>query len=223
MTNSYVGWMQSTVKFMFKLWVEIQIATKRWILFTLKIGTIFILLMFFSSCSKPVTIYSIDKAPLQSIKHSQYRNKTIKIAYPKSIKDMMSRDIVIKYAPNRQSIYAQSFWAENINRLAMSYITEVLESSAIFKTTINYSSYIKSDYLLEVYIHQMHHHIYANDSDAILSIKLNLLNNQSYRLLKTKRFSYRIPTTTQDAQGYINANQKAFNILQRDMINWIIE
>lgn len=180
---------------------------------------LFVLLL--GSCSKPVTIYSIDKAPSQTIKYSQYKNKTIKIAYPKSIKDMMSRDIVIKYDTNRQSIYSQSFWAENINRLSMSYITEVLESSGIFKTTINYSSYIKSDYLLESYIHQMHHHIHESGSTAVVSIKFNLLDASNYRFIKTKRFDYRIPTTNQDAKGYIRANQKAFNQLQNDLINWI--
>ncbi|MEA2028101.1 MAG: ABC-type transport auxiliary lipoprotein family protein [Campylobacterota bacterium] len=178
--------------------------------------------MFFSSCSKPVTIYSIDKAPSQSSKHSRYKNKTIKIAYPKSIKDMMSSDIVIKYAPNRQSIYAESFWSENINRLTMAFITEVLESSHIFKTTINYSSYIKSDYLLESYIHQMHHQITSQGSEALLSIKLNLLDSYSYRLLKTKRFDYRIPTKSQDVQGYIQANQKAFDRLKHDLIRWLM-
>lgn len=136
---------------------------------------------------------------------------------------MMSRDIVIKYAPNRQSIYSQSFWAENINRLTMSYITEVLESSGIFKTTINYSSYIKSDYLLEIYIHQMHHRIHKSGSTAVVSIKFNLLDNYSYRLIKTKRFEYHMPTKSSDLQGYIQANQKAFDRLQKDLIGWIVK
>jgi ABC-type uncharacterized transport system auxiliary subunit len=181
---------------------------------------LFVLL--FTSCSKPVTIYSIDKPAIEVIKDSRYKHKTIKIAYPKSIKDMMSRDIVVKYAPNEQSIYQQSFWAENINRLTMAFVTEVFESSKIFKTTINYSSYIKSDYLLEVYIHQMHHQLHSRGSDALVSIKFNLLDAYHYRFIKTKRFDYRIPTQTQNAKGYIQANQKAFNQLQSDLINWII-
>ncbi|MBN2825928.1 MAG: membrane integrity-associated transporter subunit PqiC, partial [Campylobacterales bacterium] len=90
-------------------------------------------------------------------------------------------------------------------------------------TTLNYSSYVSSDYLLEIFIHEMHHRIYDNHSQAVVSIKLNVLDNQSRRMLKTQRFNYRIPTATQDAKGYIEANQKAFNRFQRDMMEWIIE
>jgi len=186
-------------------------------------AVIVLILLLLSSCSQKITIYSLDTPPSQVIPHSQYRNKTIKIAYPKSIVDMMSRDIPIRYASNEQSIYRNSIWAENINRLTMAFITEVLETSQLFKATINYSSYIESNYILEIFIHQMHHRIVENGSYAVVSIRLNLLDSQSRRLIKTKRFDYRIPTRTQDAKGYIHANQEAFNRLQKDMLKWIVK
>ncbi len=175
------------------------------------------------SCSKPVTIYTLDTPHLSPHKQTRYARSTIKIAYPKSIKDMMSRDIMIKYDTNKQSFYQHSIWAENINRLTMAYITEVLEYSKLFKTTMNYSSYAKSDFLLEIFIHQMHHHIYHDGSCARLSIKLNLLHSNNSHLIKTRHFDYRIPTATQDAKGFIEANQKAWNQFQSDMIEWIAE
>ncbi|KIM12354.1 MAG: hypothetical protein KU38_05665 [Sulfurovum sp. FS08-3] len=188
-------------------------------------STIYFLLatLLFVSCSKPVTIYTLDAPDISPHKQTRYAHSTIKIAYPKSIKDMMSRDIIIKYDTNKQSFYQHSIWAENINRLTMAYITDVLERSRLFKTTMNYSSYAKSDFLLEIFIHQMHHRIYHEGSYALLSIKLNLLRSNNSNLIKTRHFNYRIPTATQDVKGFMESNQKAWNQFQSDMIEWIAQ
>lgn len=183
-----------------------------------------ILLLVATNCTKQqiITIYTIDtNINIKKIKNSDYKDNTIKIAYPKGINSMMGRNILFNYKNNEDAIYQNGIWSNSANRLIMSYIHHIIDGSSIFKNTINYSSYAKFDYILEIYIDKFYHKIRQNHSKSILSIRFNLLYINNKIIVKTKKFNYQISTTSRDLAGYIEATQKIFYLLNIDLINWL--
>jgi len=183
-----------------------------------------ILIVVVTSCTKQqiITTYTIDtKTNTQKIKNSYYKYNTIKIAYPKGINSMMGRNILFNYQNNQDAIYQNGIWSNSINRLIMSYIYHTIESSKLFRNTIDYSSYVKSDYLLESNVYKFYHKVRKDYSKAILSIRFNLIDMRSQKIVKSKQFDYQISTSSKDLTGYIEATQKAFNLLNIDLINWL--
>ena len=39
--------------------------------------------------------------------------------------------------------------------------------------------------------------------------------------MKSKKFTYKIPTTTIDAKGYVKATNVALDRLSRDLVKWL--
>ena len=159
----------------------------------MKFLLLFILILVITSCTKQqiITTYTIDsKINTQKIKNSYYKDNTIKIAYPRGINSMMGRNILFNYQNNQDAIYQNGIWSNSINRLIMSYIHQVIKSSKLFKNTIDYSSYAKSDYILESNIYKFYHKVRQDYSKAILSIKFNLIDMGSQTIVKSKQLFY---------------------------------
>jgi ABC-type uncharacterized transport system auxiliary subunit len=74
---------------------------------------------------------------------------------------------------------------------------------------------------LESNIYKFYHKVRQDYSKAILSIKFNLIDMGSQTIVKSKQFDYQISTSSKDLIGYIEATQKAFNLLNIDLINWL--
>lgn len=173
------------------------------------------------NCTKQqtITIYTINiDKKIEEVQNSLYRDKIVKIAYPKGI---MGRNIIFNYQNNQEAIYQNGIWSNSINRLIISYLHHTVENSKLFKNTIDYSSYAKYDYILESSVSKLYHKVRDNSSQAILSIKLDLIDIDSHKIVKSKKFNYEISTSSKDLTDYIKATQKVFNILSIDLIDWL--
>ena len=93
--------------------------------------------------------------------------------------------------------------------------------SRIFKAVLPYESTAGEDLRLESIVFDFSHHVRGEASFAIVSIQMNLINTDSGKLIKTKRFSYKEQTQTLDARGYVEATNRAMGRLSRDLVVWL--
>lgn len=174
-------------------------------------------------CSKLPTldIYSIEMPIIKSKQKSKYKNKTVKIAYPKSLKDTITQNMDFTYSSSERGSYQNSQWSNNLAKLLQGATIELLESSQIYKAVVPDSSTISEDYTIESTIYAFYHSLKFNKSKAIVSIEYRLLDSTDNRLIKSKRFSYAEDTTTKDAKGYVEATNKIMKRLGDDLLSWL--
>ena len=65
------------------------------------------------------------------------------------------------------------------------------------------------------------HQVRGEASHSIVSIQFTLIDADTGKLVKSKRFSYKEPTISTDAQGYANATNRAIEKLSRELIVWL--
>ncbi len=178
-----------------------------------------------SGCSvkeaTPIKIYTLDAGSVAPVSHSSHRGQTIKVSYPQALKDTLTNGMAYSYSASERGVYQNSQWSNNAGKLLQGNIIQILTHSRIFKAVLPYESTAGEDLRLESIVFDFSHHVRGEASFAIVSIQMNLINTDSGKLIKTKRFSYKEQTQTLDARGYVEATNRAMGRLSRDLVVWL--
>ncbi len=174
-------------------------------------------------CTKEpaLKVYSLDIPAVGAVHSSTYKNKSIKVAYPQSLKDQISQKMNFSYSSSDRGSYQNSEWSNNVSKLLQGTFIETLDSSRIFKAVLFDTSTAKEDYRLESTVFAFNHSVRDTESYALVSVQFNLIDTNTGRLVKSKRFSYRETTPTVDAQGYVTATNVAVERLSKDLVMWL--
>lgn len=177
----------------------------------------------FMGCSKApvINVYRLDVPPVQTQRATLYKDKSIKVSFPQSIKEPMSDKMLFSYTENDRGIYQNSQWSNNISRVLQGTFIEVLDRSRLFKIVLSDMSTLKENYRLESTIFDFEHQVRGIDSYAVVSMQFTLINADKGRLVKSKRFSYKEPTPSTDAQGYAIATNRVIAKLSQDLLQWL--
>ena len=182
-------------------------------------------LLFLSGCafktSAPITEYTLSATPVGAVSSSRYKNKAIKVTYPDSLKEKLSRSIDYSYSLSDQGVYQNSQWSNALPKLIEGTVIEALDQSQLFKGVLPFSSTVYEDYRLESIVYDFSHHIRGEESYALISIRFTLIDTKTGRMTKTRRFSYKEYTKTVDARGFVEASNVAMSKLTRDLVNWL--
>jgi len=171
--------------------------------------------------SAPMTEYTLSARPVEAVSSSKYRNKAIKVTYPDSLKEKLSRSINYSYSLSDSGVYQNSEWSNSIPRLIQGTVIEALDQSQLFKGVLPFSSTAYEDYRLESTVYDFSHHVRGEESYAIVSIRFTLIDTKTGKMTKTRRFSYKEYTKTVDARGFVEAADIAMSKLVRDLVDWL--
>jgi len=169
----------------------------------------------------PMKNYTLDAGNVPVVKAGKYRTKVLKVSYPQTLKEKITDKMSFSYSSSDRGVYVNSQWSNNLEKLIEGNIIAVLQQSGLFKAVLPYASTAGEDLRLESMIYDFSHHVRGDDSYAVISIQFALIDTDTGRLIKTKRFSYREDTPTVDAKGYAQAANKAFERLSNDLILWL--
>lgn len=182
-----------------------------------------IILIGLLGCTKEpaMKVYSLDIPTVSAVHSSAYKNKSIKIAYPQSLRNKISQKMNFSYSSIDSGNYQNSEWSNNMSKILQGTFIEVLDGSKLFKVVLSDTSTVKEAYRLESTIFAFEHSVRGTASDAIVSIQFNLISKETGSLVKSKRFSYKEATPTMDAKGYVAATNVAVSKLSRDLVGWL--
>ena len=183
-----------------------------------------LILLWFSGCSSKqaaLKVYTLDTPTVAKVSNSKFKYKTIKVSFPQTLKEKISNKMSYSYSMSDQGSYLNSQWSNNIGKLLQGTIILALEQSRFFKGVLPYESTAGEDYRLESSIFAFSHQVRGEQSHALVSILFSLIDTDTGKLVKTKRFSYKVATKTVDAKGYVEATNEAVNRLVNDMLRWL--
>ncbi len=172
--------------------------------------------------STPIRTYSLNPDfNFSKLSHSTYRDKSIKIAYPANIKGKASTSIFFSYSKIEEGAYQNAIWSASNSQLVANSVIRALEKGAIFKTVIDYTSLANTDYFLESEVYDFYHKVREDLSLSIVSIRFDLIDTDNNLLVKSRKFTYEIPTETVNALGYVKATNIALEKLTSDLVKWL--
>ena len=178
-----------------------------------------------SGCSlkeaAPLKVYTLNSGNVTPVSYSDHRHQTIKVSYPQALKDKLTNGMNYSYSGAEKGEYENSQWSNNLGKLIQGNIIQILVQSRIFKAVLPYESTAGEELRLESTVFDFSHHVRGESSYAVVSIQFSLIDTDSGKLIRTKRFSYKENTQTFDAKGYIEATNRAMVRLSRDLVLWL--
>ncbi len=182
-----------------------------------------ILILGFLGCTQApaLKVYSLGVIPMSKLTHLPYRNKVLQVSYPESLRENMSQKMNFSYSESDYGTYLNSEWSNHMSKLLQGTIMDVLASSKLFKTVLSDSTTLHVNYRLESDIFAFEHRVRGTESYAVVSIQFTLINADTGRLIKSKRFSYKEATMSTNAKGYAHATNVAIAKLSGDLLRWL--
>jgi len=172
--------------------------------------------------SEPMAIYTINPdVKIAKNSKSPYRKSSIKVSYPTNIKGKAGSSIYYSYSDIEEGSYQNASWGSSSSQLLTYSIIRALEKSGVFGTVIDYRSIANTDYILESEVYEFYHKVRKDISLSVVSMRFGLIDSSTNELIKSKRFTYEIPTDTTDAKGYVKATNRAIERLSKDLVRWL--
>ncbi len=174
-------------------------------------------------CSKApaLKVYSLNVPSVGTTQSSSYRNKSIKVTYPQSLREQMSQKMNFSYSSSDRGSYQNSEWSNDMSKLLQGTFIEVLDSAKLFKVVLSDTTTLKENYRLESNVFTFEHRVRETQSHAVISVQFTLINADTGKLVKSKRFSYSEATPITNAKGYASATNVAMNRLSKDLVAWL--
>ena len=181
------------------------------------------LLLTLTACSKApaLKVYTIDIPQTAVTQNSHYHTKTIKITYPQSLREQMSQKMNFSYSMSDRGTYQNSEWSNNMSKLLQGTIIDLLDHSKLFKAVLSDTSTLKENYRLESNIFAFEHRVRGEHSHSVVSIQFTLIDADTGKLVKSRRFSYQESTLSTDAKGYASATNVIMGRLSSDLVGWL--
>lgn len=180
--------------------------------------------LFLQGCSvkqSPIKTFTLHGDATQKAYSYKYKDETIKVAYPQGLKEKMGRNMQFSYSDTEHGSYQNSQWSNTIGQLLQGTFIQTLQQSKLFRGVFSYTSTAQADYRLESTIFDFSHRVRGNTSYAMVSIQFALIDADSGKMVKSKLFSYAMPTVTTNAKGYVDATNIAMGMLSKDLIAWL--
>jgi len=166
-------------------------------------------------------IYSLDVPKVQKVAHSSYKQKVVKVSFPQSLREQMSQKMNFSYSHNDYGTYMNSEWSNHMSKLLQGTVIDILDSAKLFKAVLPDTTTLKVNYRLESNIFAFEHQVRDEASHSIISIQFTLIDANTGKLVKSKRFTYKETTPSTDAQGYASATNSAMAKLSKDLVGWL--
>lgn len=182
------------------------------------------LFLLFQGCSlkePPLKIYTLNTTTNIKAYNHTFKEKTLKVIYPQSINEKIGQEMNFSYSETEQGSYQNARWSNSIGQLLQGVFIETLQQSGLFGTVLTFSSSAREDYRLESTVFAFSHRVRGDISNAVVSIQFSLIDADTGKLMKSRRFSYAVPTVTTDAKGYTDAANQALSQLSRDLVAWL--
>jgi cholesterol transport system auxiliary component len=184
-------------------------------------ATLLTLLLLLTACgSRQIRMYTLAPGTVPS-GYASFRRSDVRVEYPKGIEDTMGTRIYYTRSDLTRSYYLYNQWSLPLNRLIMAHLIETLQRGKAFRHVLDYASEAGADYLLETTIYRFDHRITGQGSFAEISIGVRLLHTGDRRLVKSRRFAYRVPCESTDAPGFIRATNRAMERFSSDLLKWL--
>ncbi len=176
-----------------------------------------------SKSSQTIDIYTLKYSEvLDKNRTITFVDKTLKIALPKSTKEIRKNKIIYSKTPHQREAYAYSRWSDTPNHMIEQFLVTLLNQNRLFKAVIPATSEAKSEWILESNIEDFYQSFdKENQSFGVIKIRFFLINQKDREVISKHFFSTKVPASSLDAEGGVKALNDALLQMGRALINWL--
>ncbi|MEA1955927.1 MAG: ABC-type transport auxiliary lipoprotein family protein [Campylobacterota bacterium] len=187
------------------------------------------IVLLFSGCSivkEPLTEYQINvKVAPTDINVNRCNDKSIKVLQSFSSVKLKTLNMNYIQGENKVYTYSKSMWSDSPNSAVTSEVVKLLKDSNLFKNVQISRSRAKSDFILETNIENFIQYFSneLNSSYVVVAITFTIIDAKTNLVISSKSFKARKDSKTLDADGGVEALNRALNNILIQSSYWFKE
>jgi len=149
-----------------------------------------------------------------------FDNKVIKVAVPKSTKEIMSEDILYM-KDGSVNPYAYSRWSDTPNKLLQNLFLSAIEKSGLFRAAVPFGSRARSDFLLESTVEEFYQTFEGDEAYGRVKVRFYLIDIKRREVVAACELSSFKKAPTLDAKGGVSALSDASKEVALKLLKWL--
>lgn len=132
-----------------------------------------------------------------------------------------TRKIVYVQKPYELNYYSKSEWADAPSRMLPPLLVQAFERSGIWQAVVSMPTTVRGDYRVDTEDLEVRQEFLQQPSRARLSLRVQLLELPSSRVVGTRAFEAVENAPSEDAYGGAIAANRALETLVREVTDWL--
>lgn len=176
----------------------------------------------FSGCmsepSAPNNYYTLSYVK-DSKKEVHSSSDILKVDMPHAPLNLIGKRIVYAKNPYESAHYVKNRWDQPLPAMLQDWIIRSVENAKLYKAVVRSTSRVRTDLILESDIVSFEHRL--DSKSVVISIRMNLIDSKTNKIIKSKLFSYEQSVAHADANSAVIAFNKALKLFDNDMSRWL--
>jgi len=135
--------------------------------------------------------------------------KTLLVSVPSAPRWLNSSDMVYQTSPSKMSSFVENEWVAPPALMLEPIIAHALQKSGLYRAVVQAPFGGNPDQRLDVQIIKMQQDFTENPSLYRMVVQVALIDMITGNIIRSQRFSYAVPTASNDPQGGVQAANKA--------------
>lgn len=125
--------------------------------------------------------------------------------------------------PYQLEYFTRNQWAANPNQLLRQPLIDALKKSGYYRQVVGSQMIIKADQRLLCELIQLHQNYLTQPSQIQLVMQVNLIDNNSQRIIASRQFTLRQSAPFDTPYGGVLATNQAVTKLQQQLVDFVVQ
>ncbi len=140
---------------------------------------------------------------------------------PIAIRALETDRILVKPAPAQIAYYKGAVWGDRLPRLLQARMVEAFENTGLIKAVGSRADRLDADLEMASEVRAFQIEVDGGRGSAHASLFIKLIDSKSGRMIASRRFEARVPSSATDVNDMVVSLNEAFDKVLRDAVPWV--
>ena len=140
---------------------------------------------------------------------------------PSAIRSLGSSRILVKPNPEQVTYFKGAAWSDKLPRLVQARMVQAFQNAGLVHAVGSRADRLDADMELAAQLNAFQVEVNQGDASAHINIYVKLIDGQRGRMLASRAFETRVPTSYNNASVMVASMNEAFDNVMRDIVPWV--
>lgn len=140
---------------------------------------------------------------------------------PIGVRALETDRILVKPGPERVTYYKGAAWSDRLPRLLQVRMVEAFQNAGLVKAVGSRGDRLDADLELATQVTSFQVEVQPGGAFAVIRVFMKLIDGQRGKMIDSRAFESRVPTSATNAAEMVASLNKAFDAVLRDIVPWV--
>ena len=140
---------------------------------------------------------------------------------PTAVRSLGTDRILVKPNPEQVTYFKGAAWSDQLPRLVQARMVQAFQNAGLVRAVGSRADRLDADMELAAQLNAFQVEVSQGDATAHVNLYVKLIDGQRGRMLASRAFDTRVPTSYNNAAVMVASLNEAFDSVMRDVVPWV--